>query len=44
MQVNVILMNYFHFIDYFYNILEFTRRELVELEIVEKLFVDTNHI
>lgn len=43
MQINVLLMNYFHFIDYFYNLLEFTRRELVELGIVVKLFADTNH-
>lgn len=37
-------MNYFHFIDYFYNLLEFTRCELVELGIVVKLFAATNHI
>ena len=37
-------MNYLHFIDYFYNLLEFTRRELEELGIVVKLFADTNHI
>lgn len=43
-QINVLLMNYLHFIDYFYNLLEFTRRELVELGIVVKLFADTNHI
>lgn len=43
MQINVLLMNYIHFIDYFYNLLEFTRRELVELGIVVKLFADTNH-
>lgn len=44
MQINVLLMNHFHFIDCFYNLLEFTRRELVELGIVVKLFADTNHI
>lgn len=37
-------MNNFHFIDYFYNLSEFTRREIVELGIVVKLFADTNHI
>lgn len=43
-RINVLLMNYLHFIDYFYNLLEFTRRELVELGIAVKLFADTNHI
>ena len=43
-QIIVPLMNYFHFIDYFYNLLEFTRCELVELGLVVKLFADTNHI
>ena len=34
----------FSFLDYFYNLLEFTRRELVDLGIVVKLFADINHI
>ena len=37
-------MNNIHFIDYFCNLSEFTRREIVELGIVVKLFADTNHI
>lgn len=37
-------MNYFHFIGYFCNLIEFTCRELVDLGIVVKLFADTNHI
>ena len=44
MQINVFLMNYFHFIGYFCNLSEFTRREIMELGIVVKLFAYTNHI